>query len=262
MPKQILSIVILLAFALSACAATVTPSSEEAMSDVYTAVALTFDAGLNAVAAQATFTPAPTSTFFSSPTSITTATMYPTATTLSSVPVDGCYRSAYVSDVTIEDGTEIAPGESFVKTWKLQNTGRCAWDNDYLLTFYGGDEMDGEDTTIDEYVASGNTAEVSVALTAPETDGTYTGYWILADSSGTAFGTVFYVQIVVSSDLVTPTSTSTDTPTSTSTSTTIPTGTSTSVPTETPTQIPTGTSTPVPTDTSTAQTSEVTLSAP
>ena len=74
--------------------------------------------------------------------------------------------------------------------------------------------MDGEDTEIGEYVAPGDVGEVSVTLTTPDTDGTYTGYWILADSSGIAFGSTFYVQIVVSSGL--PTSTPTPTPASTS----------------------------------------------
>jgi hypothetical protein len=142
---------------------------------------------------------------------------------------------------------EISPGESFVKTWKLQNTGSCAWDDDFLLTFYSGEDMDGENTVIAEYVASGSTAEVSVTLTAPDDDGTYTGYWILADSSGTAFGSTFYVQIEVSSDL----STSTPTPTSTDITTDTPTSTLTPIPTETLTPAPTSTFTPTLTETPT-----------
>jgi len=219
------------------------------MLDVYTAVALTFAAQANTVASS------PTSMLVSTPTLNTfpTATTftYPTATLPSYSVVTGCYGSAYISDVTIEDGKEIAPGESFVKTWKLQNIGSCAWDDEYLLAFYSGDDMDGEDAVIDEYVASGSTVEVSITLTAPETDGTYTGYWILADSSGTAFGTTFYVQIVVSSDLATstPTATSTDSTISTPTPTTAPTSTSTPVPTESLTPTPTSTYTPVPSGT-------------
>jgi hypothetical protein len=142
-----------------------------------------------------------------------------------------------------------------VKTWELQNTGSCAWDDDFLLTFYSGEDMDGEATEIDEYVASGSAVEVSIALTAPETDGIYTGYWILADSSGSRFGTTFYVQIEVSSDLSTSTATptSTDATISTSTSTIEPASTFTPVPTETPTSIPTNIYTPTPTETPAAQ---------
>jgi hypothetical protein len=240
---MLLLITLLAAIVLAGCSgATPTPSAEDAMMDVYTAVAMTFASQVNTAAASPTSTPVSTSTLTTFPTA--TAFTYPTATLPSYSVVTSCYSSAYVSDVTIEDGTEIAPGESFVKTWELQNTGSCAWDDDFLLTFYSGEDMDGEATEIDEYVASGSAAEVSVTLTAPETDGTYTGYWILADSSGTAFGTTFYVQIEVSSDLVTstPTPTSTDSTVSTSTPTMEPTSTFTPVPTETPT--PTSTFTP------------------
>jgi hypothetical protein len=250
-PYRIL-IVVLLALALGACGSA-TPTGEDGMLDVYTAVPMTFATQLNSTAAQSTPTLVPLPTSFASPTLFSSATAFPTAASYSPPASDGCYASAYVSDVTIEDRMEIAPGESFVKTWELKNTGTCAWDDDYLLTFYSGDDMDGEDTEIGEYVAPGNVSEVSVTLAAPDTDGTYTGYWILADSSGTAFGSTFYVQIVVSSDLATstPTPTSTDSATSTSTPTTAPTSTSTLVPSATPTS--TSTSTPVPTETATAQ---------
>jgi len=243
---KLLLITLLAAIMLAGCSgATSTPSAEDAMLDVYTAVALTFAAQANTVAtspistqiAAQTLTPFPTATTFT----------YPTATLPSYSVVTGCYSSAYVSDVTIEDGMEISPGESFVKTWKLQNTGSCAWDNDFLLTFYSGEDMDGENTVIAEYVASGSTVEVSVTLTAPDDDGTYTGYWILADRSGTAFGSTFYVQIEVSSDLSTstPTPTSTDITTDTTTSTLPP------IPTETLTPAPTSTFTPTLTETPT-----------
>lgn len=127
-----------------------------------------------------------------------------------------------------------------MKTWRLKNTGGCAWDDDYLLTFYSGDDMDGEGTEIGQYVASGDTVDVSVTLAAPDTDGAYTGYWILTDDSETIFGATFYVQIVVSSDLATSTPTPTPTPTDSSTSTSTP----TTAPSNTPTPVPTETSTP------------------
>ena len=73
---------------------------------------------------------------------------------------------------------------------------------------------------LDTTVAVGAYGDVSVELTAPEDEGTYTGYWRLADASGTLFGEQVYVQIVVSDDAatLTPTPTAeTATPTSTST---------------------------------------------
>ncbi|MEW6406662.1 MAG: NBR1-Ig-like domain-containing protein, partial [Chloroflexota bacterium] len=229
------------AFVLAACGnATPTPTDDEAMLAVYTAVGLTLNAQSNPVSVQSTSTSAPTWTAmaFSTPTPVSpgTATL-----PIYSASSSTCHSSAFVSDVTYSDGTEVAPGESFVKTWELKNTGTCAWDEDFLLTFYSGDDMDGEDTAIDVYVSSGAVGDVSVTLTAPDDDGTYTGYWMMADASGNTFGARFYVQIVVSSDLSTSTPTPTSTTEATSTSTSAPISTSTPVPTETtaPTETPT-----------------------
>jgi hypothetical protein len=265
------TIFILMTFTLEACGAmaTPTPSTEEALVDVYTAVAMTFSAQSNKVADQPTSTQFPLATSTPFVLSTPTLNLFPTATYPWYSTTNSCNNSTYVSDMTIPDGTLIAPGETFEKTWKLKNTGSCAWDEDYLLTFYSGDVMYGEDATIDGYVASGTSGEVSVTLTAPDTEGTYTGYWILADSSGNSFGTTFYVQIVVSSSA----STSTPTPTTISaeeTFTSIPTSTSTSTSTPTPTEdgeeeiftstsstsTPTETPTPMPSEPPTLQTLE------
>ena len=69
-----------------------------------------------------------------------------------------------------------------------------------MVRFFNGDSMSGLDTEIGRAVASGRQAKISIALTAPALEGTYTGYWILADEYGTAFGMPFYVQIVVESE--------------------------------------------------------------
>jgi len=58
--------------------------------------------------------------------------------------------------------------------------------------------MSGQDTEIGKTTASGREANFSIELTAPEEEGTYTGYWILKDNYGYPFGMPFYVQIVVS----------------------------------------------------------------
>jgi len=89
-----------------------------------------------------------------------------------------------VDKAVIPDGTFLAPGESFTKTWKFQNTGSCDWTEDFLITFTNGEDMDGESTEIDEDVAAGDTASISVSLIAPDDEGSYTGYWKLATDGG------------------------------------------------------------------------------
>jgi len=246
--------VLLLLLMLSACGGGATPSSEITISDVNTAVAMTLTAQAYPVAATETSPPT------SSPTPVSSPTKIPSTSTHQSVPtslnVSVCDNSAYISDVTIPDGTILAPGQTFVKTWMFQNTGSCTWSAYYSLTFVSGNAMSGSETTIEQSVASGNQAQISVALTAPATEGTYTGYWRLTNEQGIAFGISVYVQIVVSNGAATltptPTATSTSTvgPSSTPTPTVYPpTSTYTPLPTDTPTPIPTDT--PLPTDTPT-----------
>ena len=109
-----------------------------------------------------------------------------------------CENSTYIDDITIPDGTVLAPGETFVKKWTLKNTGFCMWRAGYGLKFFQGDPMSGQSTELDKAIASGDEANVSVTLIAPDSVGTYTGYWIMTDEFGYSFGMPIYVQIVVS----------------------------------------------------------------
>src|SRR5512143_27998 len=59
------------------------------------------------------------------------------------ITAQGCDNMTYVSDVTIPDGTMTIPGEQFVKTWAVENTGSCPWTTDYQLAFVNGDSMNG-----------------------------------------------------------------------------------------------------------------------
>jgi Ig-like domain from next to BRCA1 gene/Glycosyl transferase family 2 len=175
------------------------------------------------------------------------------------------------ADVTIPDGTELYPSQTFTKTWLLKNTGICTWSTSYELTFTSGSEMSGSATAIEESVEPGSEVEVLVSLTALSTAGIYTGYWRLANESGSAFGTSIYVEIIVSTDAdtLTPTTTSTLTATSTAASSTN-TPTSTPAATSTPTTIPTSTAikratstlTAIPTNTSASTSTSIPTSTP
>jgi hypothetical protein len=238
------SFLILCILLLSACGGTASATPEAALQNVYTAAAMTLS--VQASTPTATITAMPTTQV------LPTYNTLPTSTTASLVSyssvstANGCNNAIYVSDVTITDGTVLAPGEAFTKTWKFQNTGTCDWDEDYLIVFVSGSDMDGETTEIDQDVLSGATGNISVSLIAPSTEGTYTGYWRLATSDSAAFGQSVYVQIVVSDDAstATPTATATDTTESTSTPTATTQPTSTFTATSAPTSVPTEALTP------------------
>jgi hypothetical protein len=221
------------------------------MSSVNTAAALTSMssqvkiADSNISAPAATFAPPATPLVIAT----TTLMQQPILATQVLYPaVSACDNSIYVSDVTIPDRTVFAPGATFTKTWRMQNTGTCAWNAGYAMTFSSGDGMSGATTIIDKTVAPSAAANISVELTAPSIEGTYTGYWILANSSGTAFGNIVYVQIVVSAAAETDTPAPTPTPTTVTSATIEPTA--APIPTFTPIPIaePTIEPTAIPTE--------------
>lgn len=107
-------------------------------------------------------------------------------------------RSVYVSDVTIPDGSVIAPGAAFVKTWKLQNAGTTTWTTSYSFVFISGEQM-GTITSVPlpQSVSPGQQVDVSVNMVAPATQGTYQGYWKMKNSAGQMFNDSVYVLIKV-----------------------------------------------------------------
>jgi hypothetical protein len=131
-------------------------------------------------------------------------------------------RAVFVKDVTIPDGTVLASGATFTKTWKLQNAGTSTWTTSYSLAFVSGEQM-GTITSVplDQPVPPGQQIDVSVNLVAPVNPGTYQGYWKMKNTSGQFFNDAVYVLIAVGNTGITPTITP-GTPIATPTSTGIP----------------------------------------
>jgi hypothetical protein len=116
------------------------------------------------------------------------------------------YRATYLADVTIPDNTVIPPGTSFVKTWKLRNDGNCAWGPGTTvdsMMFVGGTMMgNAGPVPLTFQVSPGQSANLSVTLTAPTAAGTYRSDWKLHRTNGALFGVgassaPFYAQIKV-----------------------------------------------------------------
>ena len=244
--RTILIVAILVVLlALSACSNGTSTPTAVSVAGVYTSVAQTLTVQADEVTD--TDTPLPTDT----PTIEQTPTITPTlgdltGFTVATSPSGLCEDAAYVSDVSFTDNTLVLPGQTMIKTWKMQNTGTCDWSSDYSLVFVSGEQMGGSTTAIDATVSPGYQLNVSVTLTAPDTEGTYTGYWSLVDSAGNTFGAPIYITIEVSDSAATYTPTITPTPTNT-------------VYTSTPTS--TRTITPTPTATGISATSALTLTA-
>ncbi len=113
-------------------------------------------------------------------------------------PTDlSCDNAVWVADVTVPDGSEMTPGQDFVKTWKVRNTGSCTWSASYSIIHGYDEKMDGVPDPISTAVAPGEEIEISVRFTAPTAAGEYRSYWRMANASGQPFGEFFYLSIIV-----------------------------------------------------------------
>jgi hypothetical protein len=252
--------VLLGSLALSACGpATPEPSPTVDIAAVQTDAVGTFAAGLTQTAfLLPTDTPAPIPTV----TPIATTSLNtPVPPVSGQIPTVSCYGLSYVKDVTIPDNTLMAPGQTFTKTWRVRNSGTCAWDAGFKFAFVGGNAMNGVTLVLDSAVKPGVEKDLSVPMKAPSTAGSARGTWRMSTAGGNFFGDQVYVLINVGNvtTTVTPTITKTGvtttpgTPTITRTvgatatatlttaaTTAVPTATATTAPpTATPTETPT-----------------------
>jgi len=133
---------------------------------------------------------APTETLTPEPTVSPTPAGTPTLST--------CDDAVFIADVSVPDGTQMNPGQEFVKTWKVRNTGSCTWTAGYQIVWsYGDNRMSGQSTALTVEVPPNAEAEISLNLAAPSAPGTYSGYWVLRNNNGFTFGQRLSVVIVV-----------------------------------------------------------------
>ncbi len=152
---------LLLAFGLSACTAESAPQATPA-------------------ALPPTQTPAATATQTEAPTATPSPTLPATPTAQTN-----CTESAlFISDVTIQDGTNVPAGQVFTKTWRLRNNGTCTWNSGYTLNFISGDRMDAPASIPLSETVPDAELDLSVELAAPATDGTFAAYYEIRNPAG------------------------------------------------------------------------------
>jgi len=110
----------------------------------------------------------------------------------------------FVADVTLGDNNMtnlpfVKPGDGFVKTWRVQNTGTCTWTPSYQLLYAYGNvnaaQMNGQPINIPANVTPGQTIDLSVTMVAPMEPLTYQGFWQIENASGQQFGQTIWVGI-------------------------------------------------------------------
>jgi Ig-like domain from next to BRCA1 gene len=215
-----------------------TPSSPTTNPDlIYTAAAQTADARLTQIF-QSTpsvtpIPPTPTFDFVQTMAAQTASALLTQAATqmpspqASSSPTSSSIgpagdKAVFVADVTIPDGTVIAPKAAFTKTWKLQNAGTTTWSTSYTLEFISGQQMGTiVSVPLSQSVGPGAQIDISVQMVAPTNPGSYQSYWKMKNASGQFFNDSVYVLITVGSG-GTAAPTSTGGPSVTPTNTSIP----------------------------------------
>ena len=175
MSKRALSIILLAGIFLSACG-----GQAAQVTEAPTAVPAT-TAPPSTTAAPATDTPTEVVVPVTgeSPTSSITPTVF--------VPTNeaGCVNKAmFVSDVTIPDNTDLTAGETFTKTWRIQNAGTCIWWSGYTLTHYSGETFSAPASVPLSVTNPGQTTDISIDLVAPTAAGKYQGWFVIKNPEG------------------------------------------------------------------------------
>jgi len=101
-------------------------------------------------------------------------------------------------DVNIPDGTTMTPGQDFIKTWRVKNSGSCSWGAGYELVYAGyANPMSGQFQPLEEVVQPGQEVELSVQFQAPDAAGEYVSAWQMSNPAGVTFPEIIFVKIVV-----------------------------------------------------------------
>ncbi len=211
MKKQLI-VVGLCALLIASCGgeAEATPTNTLSVDEIQALAIETFSAALTQTALAApSETPFPTLTASATfePFVTSTGGALPLASATTSGGVNSCYRMTFANDVSIPDDTAVTPGQNFTKTWKVLNSGTCAWDAGFKFVFVGGEQMSGVTFTLPSAVPPNATLDISVAMIAPTKTGKLRGNWRMQTAGGQFFGDEVYVQIVVGGSAVTGTAT-------------------------------------------------------
>jgi uncharacterized protein YkwD len=117
----------------------------------------------------------------------TTSSATPAVTPTATGPANSsaCTDAAtFVDDVTIPDYTHLDQRQTFTKTWRIKNSGTCAWTSSYSAVYSSGDHLGVKNSIALSDTAPGATLDISTDMAAPASDGTYKIFYQLEDPAG------------------------------------------------------------------------------
>lgn len=208
MPRKLIWVAALITVLISACGSAATPGTEPTpdVAVVRTSAASTVVSQFTLTAAAFTPTPSEAAAETSVPQATATATGPTTTATApiaqvtdaSGTVIALCDSLEFVADVNVPDDTNMAPGQDFLKTWRVKNTGSCPWEAGYELVYAGyADEMNGQAQVLTQVVQPGQEVELSVQFQAPDEIGEYLSAWQMSNPAGVTFPEAIFVKIIV-----------------------------------------------------------------
>jgi hypothetical protein len=201
-PKLIVT-AILFMMLVAACGSANTPEQEPTLdvAAIRTSAAGTVVSQFTLTAAAFTVTPSqPIETSVPAATNTVPATVPSVAqvTNALGTTVALCDSLSFVEDVNVPDDTSMSPGQDFVKTWKVKNSGSCPWGAGYKLVYAGyADDMSGQFQPLSGVTQPGQEVEVSVQFKAPDAADQYLSAWQMSNPSGVTFPEIIFVKIIV-----------------------------------------------------------------
>jgi hypothetical protein len=110
----------------------------------------------------------------------------------------GCKNDlTYLDDLTIPDGTYIAPNSSIDKQWSVKNSGTCNWNETYTLRLFSGPELGTNGPQSITPLRADAEGIIRINFTAPTEAGNYSATWQAYDPNGQPFGEILTIEINV-----------------------------------------------------------------
>ena len=115
-----------------------------------------------------------------------------------SSPTPACIPNlTFLEDLSIPDGTLVAPGVALDKRWQVENSGTCNWNQNYRVKLLRGLNMGAVPEQALYPALSGTEAVIRMKFTAPEEPGAYQSAWQAHDPNDEPFGDPFFIEIIV-----------------------------------------------------------------
>lgn len=104
---------------------------------------------------------------------------------------------AFKNDITIPDGTVVAPDSTLDKRWGVENNGNCNWSQGYRVRLIAGQELGAAKEQALYPARSGSLAVIRIVFKAPREPGAYRSAWQAFTPQGEPFGDPFFIDIKV-----------------------------------------------------------------